>query len=440
MKFSLGTALLWIGGYLLLAAAPLLIAYWGPLPPARSFWVEFSVGLGFVGLAIMSLQFVLIGRFAHVATSLGLDSMLQYHRQAGLVAFFFILAHPLILFAVDRVYLEFLDPRVNLPRALALSAALGALVLLIASTLWRQLLHLPYEWWRLIHGLLALFVVFIGLVHILQVGFYISVGWKQVVWVLLTGAALGLLVNIRLLKPLQMRQKPWRVSEVRAERGTAWTLVLQPEGHSGMNFLPGQFVWLILGKSPFSLQQHPFSLASSAVRPDRLELTIKALGDFTARIGDVQPGTQAYLEGPYGYFVPDPNPNRGAVFIVGGVGITPVMSMLRTFRDRRDPRPLQLFYANRDWERVLFREELQTLTQALNLQVVHVLENPPRGWTGERGRISPALLDRHLPDDRGERFDYFVCSPKAMMDLVESYLKRRGVPLRYIFSERFQIV
>jgi predicted ferric reductase len=440
VKYSLGTALLWIGGYLLLAAAPLLIAYWGPLPPPRSFWVEFSVGLGFVGLAILGLQFVLTGRFAHVATSLGLDSMLQYHRQAGLVAFFFILAHPLILFLADRAYLEYLDPRANLPRALALSAALGALGLLIVSTLWRQPLRLPYEWWRLLHGLLALFVVLVGLVHILQVGFYVSPGWKQALWVLLTGSALALLINTRIVRPLKMRQKPWRVSEVREERGRAWTLVLQPEGHPGMNFLPGQFVWLVLGKSAFSIQQHPFSLASSATRPDRLELTIKALGDFTARTGDVQPGARAYLEGPYGYFVPNPNPSRGAVFIVGGVGITPVMSMLRTFRDRRDPRPLWLIYANPDWERVLFREELEVLEPTLELKAVHVLENPPEGWTGERGRIGPALLDRHLPDDRGEGFDYFVCGPEPMMDSVVPHLRKRGVPLRSIFSERFQIV
>jgi len=439
VRYSLHTVLLWVGVYLLLAAAPVLIAYWGPLPPPRSFWVEFSVGLGFVGLAIMGLQFILTGRFAQVATRFGLDSMLQFHRQVGMMAFFMILAHPLILFATDRAYLEFLDPRVNLPRALALSAAMGALVALIVSTLWRQPLRLPYEWWRLLHGLLSVSVVFIGLVHTLQVGFYV-VGWKQALWILLTGAALALAVNTHLVKPLRMQQRPWRVSQVREERGRVWTLVLQPEGHAGMKFLPGQFVWLILGKSPFSLRQHPFTVASSAARPDRLELTIKALGDFTNSIGQVEPDTRAYLEGPYGYFVPDPSPSRGAVFIVGGVGITPVISMLRTFRDLRDSRSLRLIYGSSDWEQVLFREELEALTQDLELEVVHVLENPPEGWTGETGRVSLALLDRHLPDDQGERFDYYVCGPEAMMNLVEPYLRKRGVPLRQIFLERFNIV
>ncbi|MCL4859874.1 MAG: ferric reductase-like transmembrane domain-containing protein [Caldilineaceae bacterium] len=439
MNYSLGRLLLWIVFYVVMAISPMLIAYVGPLPLPRSFWVELSVGLGFVGLAIMGLQFVLTGRFQRVAASLGLDSMLQFHRQSGLIAFFFILAHPLLLFVTNPGYLVYLDPRVNLPRALALSAVLGALVLLIVTTLWRRTAGLRYEWWRVIHGVLALFVLFIGLVHILQVGFYVSTPWKQALWIAMTGGAMLLLINTRVLRPLQMRRNPYYVTAVREERGRAWTLVLAPDGHEGMRFAAGQFVWLTLGDSPFSLQQHPFSISSSAEQHDRIELTIKALGDFTSTMHTVEPGTRAYLEGPYGAFTLDPTSNQGAVFIVGGVGITPIMSMLRTLRDRGDQRPLLLIYGNSDWESVLFQEELALLQQALNLEVVHVLQNPPEGWQGETGLISKEILGRWLPDEIAKN-GYFVCGPEPMMDMVEPYLSQHGVPLRKIFSERFSIV
>ena len=170
MRFSLWQAAGMVLGYLLLAAAPMLVAYLGPLPEPRPFWVEFGVGLGFVGMGILGLQFLLTGRFRNVASSVGLDTMLQFHRQVGLIAFGFILAHPAILFATDPTYLAYLDPRVNLPRALALSGVLAVLVLLLVTTLWREQLRMSYEWWRTGHGVLALFVILIGLAHGLQVG------------------------------------------------------------------------------------------------------------------------------------------------------------------------------------------------------------------------------------------------------------------------------
>ena len=439
MKFSPLQGALWILIYLGLAIAPMVVAFIGPLPEPRSFWVEFSVGLGFVGLAIMGLQFVLTGRFRGVAATLGLDSMLQYHRQAGLVAFVFIFAHPLILFLTDASYLEYLDPRVNLPRALALSGVMGALVLVIGTTFWRQPLGLAYEYWRLIHGVLALFIVFVGLVHILQVGFYISVWWKQALWILLTVAAIALLVNTRIVRPWKLQATPYRVADVEEERGEAWTLTIEPEGHAGMPFKPGQFAWLTLGPSAFTIDQHPFSFSSSATRPDSLKFTVKALGDFTTTIGDTRIGTRAYLEGPYGAFTPDPEPTLGAVFIAGGVGITPIMSMLRTFRDTGDPRPSLLIYGTPGPETTLFLEELESLQNDLDLTVLHVFEEPPQKWSGERGLVTAELLARHLPADP-TRHEYFVCGPEPMMDLVEPYLRERGVPLARILAERFTIV
>lgn len=428
----------WILAYAALVLLPLFLAIVRPVPPGRSLWTEFGVGLGFVGLAMLWLQFALTARFRNIASSVGLDTMLQFHGQAGVCAILFALAHPAVLIAAEPAFIEFLDPRVSAARALALIALIGALVLLALLTFKRRPLKIPYEWWRLSHGVLGFGVVFLGTVHVLRVGHYISVPWKQGLWALLGMAAIGLLVHTRVFRPMQLRKRPYRVVDIRKHRGDAWTLAIEADGHDGLRFQAGQFAWLTLGDSPFSLQQHPFSFSSSAATPQRLEMTIKALGDYTSQIGRTHPGSSAFLEGPYGSFTfPDDAPS--GLFIAGGVGITPIMSILRTMRDAGDPRPVVLMYATSSLERTLFVMELEQLRSELRLQTVHVLESPPPNWSGEHGILSAEAIRCHAPPtDSG--YHALICGPDPMMDLAERALRGIGVPPRRIRSERFNIV
>jgi len=72
------------------------------------------------------------------------------------------------------------------------------------------------------------------------------------------------------------QRRPFRVTAVTPERGDAWTVAVEPEGHAGLTFQPGQFAWLTLGRSPYAMQEHPFSFSSSpALGNGRLEFTIK---------------------------------------------------------------------------------------------------------------------------------------------------------------------
>ena len=122
-------------------------------------------------------------------------------------------------------------------------------------------------------------------------GFYLADPWKRALWIGLTIFWIALVVYVRLIKPLFMLRRPYRVTEVRKERGDSWTLAMQPERHSGFHFRPGQFGWLTVWGSPFKLTGHPFSFSSSAeVTDGRVEMTIRSLGDFTSAIGDVPVG------------------------------------------------------------------------------------------------------------------------------------------------------
>ena len=91
--------ILWIFAYIILSTAPLFVLLIGPRPPGREFWRELSVALGFAGLAMVTLQFVLTARFKVFKAPYGSDIVYYFHRQISLVAFALVLAHPLLLFA-----------------------------------------------------------------------------------------------------------------------------------------------------------------------------------------------------------------------------------------------------------------------------------------------------------------------------------------------------
>lgn len=391
---------------------------------------------GFVGLSIMCLQFAVSARFRHVTAPYGIDVVLQFHRHIALVAAALVVAHPVILFVSEPSRLALLDPLSAPWRARAGLIGLGAVLILTVMALIRRRLKLSYEPWRVSHSVLAVLAVAGALVHIELVGHYLDTPWKRALWALYTLSVIALLLHVRVVRPLLQLRRPYRVVDVRREAGRAWTLTLKPEGHDGLRFLPGQFVWLTLGRSPFAIQQHPFSLSSGALEHDQVSLTIKELGDFTSRIGAVELGTIAYLEGPHGAFSMDRYEGPGCVFIAGGIGITPIMSMLRTLAERRDERHHELIYAAASPVDLTFRDELDALVGVLDLDLVYVLSDPPDGWTGETGRVTADLLRRHVLDE-WPRHNYFICGPPPMMDAVERALLRGGVPLDQIFTERF---
>lgn len=398
------------------------------------------MALGFSGMTIMGIQFILTARFRRACAPFGIDIIYYFHRYLAVVGISFILAHVLIIWKTNSAALGTLNP-LEAPWYMTMgSVALLLFLIIIATSLWRKQLRIEYDHWRVWHALLATAAVLLAVLHIEGVGYYINAPVKRVLWTTFTLIWVLLLIYVRLIKPARMRLKPYRVVEVRSERGRNNTLVLKPDGHQGLQFAPGQFVWLTLGESPFHLKEHPFSIASSAEQTGLLDFTIKELGDFTRTIKDHKPGEIAYLDGPYGVFTIDRYTDAtGFVFIAGGVGIAPIMSMLRTLADRGDRRPLLLFYGNQAWERVAFREELRELQSRLNLGMVHVLSEPPAAWHGESGYVREELLNKHLPSDRNVQ-EYFVCGPGQMRASVELALHNLHVPLKRVHSELFDLV
>lgn len=436
-------AALWIGIYLLLVTAPLIVLLTGEMPPGVEFWWDFAMALGFAGIAMMGVQFVLTARFRRASAPFGIDIVYYFHRYLAIIALFVVLAHFLIIWvAYDEALGDTFDPRYA-PWELTMGrAALGLFALAVVTSQWRELLRLEYGLWRYLHVAFATFGFAAAIAHIVGVGYYTEAPGKRALWLAATLFWIGLLVWVRLVKPWRQLSQPWRVEEVRPERGDAWTLALRPDGHSGLaSFMPGQFAWLTLRASPFALREHPFSISSAPEALPRLELTIKALGDFTGTIETVKPGELAFLDGPYGVFSVDRYADApGFAAIVGGVGITPVISMLRSLAARGDPRPFWLIYANGNWDDVIMREELDALRDKMDLRLVHVLEKAPDGWEGETGYVNKDMLERHLPSDQRQGVYYFLCGPPPMVKAVEDGLAQLDVPSDHVKVEIFNLV
>ena len=430
-----------IAAYVLAVLVPFAVALLPPRPEGRGLVVELGVAVGFVAFAMLAAQFLLTARFPRLASPYGLDGLLRFHRVAGVLALLAVLAHVAVLVVVEAEFRAFLNPFDDFVRAGALWMLLGALVGLVALTIWRRPLGIPYQWWRLTHGLLALLVMLVAVVHVFRVGHYSAVTWKMVFWALFGAVAASLLVWTRVIRPIRSLRQPWTVLDVRREKGRAWTVALEPVGHPGMPFEAGQFAWLALDQPPWHIDVHPYSFSSSAdlaAETGRVEFTIKELGDFTATTGDVPVGTRAYLDGPYGNFVLDDSA-AGAVFVVGGVGVTPALSILRTMRDRGDDRPAWLVYGAGNPDKVIADTELAELSDEGRLHLTVVVEDAGSGWQGERGLITEDLLRRALPPlDRGD-LAVFCCGPDAMMDAALPALRSLGASRDRIRGERFDL-
>jgi predicted ferric reductase len=442
VKTALG-AITWVTLYLVLCLLPLLIVLTGDLPLDRPFVVDFSVALGFVGLSMMCLQFALVARYKTVAAPFGIDALMRFHKQITWVALSFVIAHPVLLFVEDPdKYLRLLNVFTAPWRARFAVASVVLLLLLVGLSIYRLRLKLSYEAWQLTHGILAVAVVVFALMHMNGVGRFMSGVTKDALVDTYVGLLVFLLVWVRIVAPLRRLARPWRLTRVEPELGDSATMVIEPVGHEGFSFDPGQFGWIIVDRSPFALTHHPFSFSSSGdVDPGgEVALTVKANGDFSASIPDQKPGVTVYVDGPHGVFSMERYQAMGYVFIAGGVGITPLMSMIRTMHEREDTRPVVLFCSNKHWDDVTFRDELAALDETMpNLTVVHVLGDAPDGWTGETGRLNAEILRRHLPRQY-RRFEFFVCGPNPMMDAMEDALVSIGVAFSRVNTERFNFV
>ncbi len=402
---------------------------------------QLTVHTGLLAFGLVVLALLLAARLPSLVASLGIERLLRSHRLVAVGAVALAVVHLALVLVGDPRGFEVLDVRHTTPAARAATTSTLALGGTVGLALLRRRRQPRYEGWRLVHLALALLVFGGAWLHVWWLrhlgGTSLFAGW----FVLMAVTVAAVVVRRWLWVPLRARRRSYVVQEVTPAGADAVTVAVSAHEHDGIPFRPGQFAWLKVGSSPFGFEDHPFSISSTAHAPHRKEFTIKALGDFSELVAGLRPGRRVFVDGAYGSLTTEGLDRApGFVFIAGGIGVTPMLSMIRTLADRRDRRPHLLFLGARTPGELLLREELGALREHLDLRVVDVVEQAPDPWSGESGRVDAALLGRRLPNRSRRHLEYFVCGPPPMVLAVSRHLRALGVPARRIHTERFEVV
>ena len=241
--------------------------------------------------------------------------------------------------------------------------------------------------------------------------------------------------------PQQVRRR-FRVAEVVQETPTVRTFVLEPADQARpLAYSAGQHLTLLVDIDG-TTHRRCYSFSTSPASGDRPAITVKRdPGGLVSRFlhERVRTGDTLAATEPTGPFTLDTDAalSRTVVFVAGGVGITPLVSLAETLLRREPASRALLLCGNRSEEEIIFRRRLAALESAFGgrLEVRHALDSAPAGWDGLTGPLDGARVLSILGDDSSDA--YFVCGPEAMMQSVCSALAGRGVPQERIRTERF---
>jgi predicted ferric reductase len=439
--------LLWAATFVALVFIPLAMAPtageelrpWSP----GSIAIELCMTTGLLGLSTMASTLVLPSRVRSLTEAFGIEGVLRSHRWLALATTVLVTIHALMSIVDRPANIVLLNPISGPPRARAGMIALVALIMLCYLTIRRRAMKTRYEIWRWIHCILAVVAMIGTFLHVYWLNHLMRSAAERTFFVAIAICLGAVMINRWIRRPLSSLRNPYVVKEIRAESPSASTLVLRParpRRKQVMHYRPGQFAWLRLD-SPFGpLQANPFTIASGVGSPGELEFTIRNAGDFTASVRNVKPGRTVYLDGPYGSFNDDHIGAPSLLLIAAGVGITPMMSILRSHAYRRDPRQHCLLLGARTPEELLFRDDLDHLSERLDLDVVEIVSEPPADWTGTTGWVDIDLLEEVLEEFGLIEPHVFICGPLPMMTDVKAALVQLGVPPHHLHTEQFDVM
>jgi predicted ferric reductase len=394
-----------------------LTVVYGSGDPA-TLWSAIAVMTGCQALITLIFTLVSVARVRCLTTHLGIDGTMSIHRTLGGATLALATTHVLAVLADNPANVWLLDPSIAPGRAVAGSVALITLALILGFAE-RRIRH--YEWWRWAHRTGALVALGLIALHVWLLNRLI----EAPPWATLFAALVAIVVGAGVWRWLAPdRRRRFVVADIYDDHPDLSTLVLAPLGDR-LEFDAGQFAWIRLNPLPWA-QDHPFSMSSAADDED-IEFTFRHAGDWTTNsLRRLRPGAPVWLDGPHGGLtLSSANDADGLVMIAAGVGLTPVMSVLRTCADRHDPRPMHVLTPP---DEPLFRNELADLTKYLKLTVENAL---PR-------TVSAATLATGLPWI--PRAAYFVAGPPRMVSATCDALRDLEVPADRIHSERFGLV
>ena len=383
---------------------------------------------GLLGAYLALVQLVLLARVPVVERAIGLDRIVDWHRRNGQATLTLLLGHA-VLVLVGYAAADGIGPWAELSRLVSgypgVVTALAALAILVTVTgtsvaIARR--RLRYESWYFVH-LYAYLAVALAFSHQLATGTdFVGRPGVRAYWTALYVTTAAFLVLGRLGVPLAAAVRHrLRVLRVVEEAPGVTSIEIGGQRLDRLRARSGQFfTWRFLTRDRW-WEAHPFSLSAA---PDgrRLRITVKGVGDFTARLRAIPPGTRVLAEGPFGAFTAAGRRRPRVALIAGGVGITPIRALLEDMPGA--PGDIAVIYRATSDEDVILRAELDELAGRRGAELHYLI-----------GEGRDADLRRLVPDIAAR--DVYVCGPPAMTRATRASLERSGVSGRQIHVEAF---
>jgi predicted ferric reductase len=387
---------------------------------------------GLAAAYAMVVVVVLVARFGPLERAIGQDRLVRWHRRLGPWPLYLLVAHGSLITvgyaqaAKDGVLHQFGQLLWTYPGVLAATVG-GALLIAAGVTSYRLARRrMAYETWWSVHlyTYLALFLSFSHQVNTGAsfVGHPAARAWWTALWV----GTLALVLVSRVGLPVwRSLRHQLAVVSVTPEGRDAYSVLLRGRRLDRLPVAGGQFLqWRFLRRGLW-WQAHPFSL-SAAPTGRHLRITIKDLGDHSAALRRLRPGTRVAIEGPYGVFTAEARHTNRVLLIGAGVGITPIRALLEELPEHADVAVALRGSTPHD---LVLRDEIAELVRRRDGQL-HELIGPR-----ERVPMDAAALTALVPDIAQR--DVYLCGPEPLQDALVAAATEAGVPASHLHHESF---
>lgn len=358
----------------------------------------------------------------------GLDVLYKIHKRIGKLLFFIIWIHPIFLL-ISGLFLG--KSFFNVWNWVSLLIITGVIAILVFSGLIAFAIysHIKHQKWISYHRyfgwLIPLIMIHVVLANSRVMNNYLLKYYLATLAVLGFSAYLYRSVFGRFIKRFK-----YVVHEVNNISGTVTELVLKPIAVP-LTYSAGQFAYLSIVDDAIDNEAHPFSFTTAPNGP-YIRFAVKHLGDDTKMYKDIKVGSSVFLEGPYGHFSFQNSKNTEQIWIAGGVGITPFLSMARSLSSSSKFK-IHLFYAAEEFEDAVFLRELFQIRKMIpTVFDITVVNRKLSGF------VTIDLLKSQIPEL--SKPEYLICGPPPMLHKLKKDLLENKVPESHIKAEEFSML